>query len=571
MSNPDDLADVELDAIGIVGKHESRFHPSLYPLFDQLVQKGYMLREYHEYPYFRGRGQYAEYPARDNDPRWLGRHNLIGSDYELTNRGALVCIALKLQLKDYQPERVSYLKPPAKPTATPVVGPLSSQIHSAAKTEPEASRESIRPDVVSEPERLRERRAFIENRLAQLRRQLDVETSKRYSSSKYEEGRIKDAIESFSSELAELNGHHPPEPRESESKAPPPRSLGDNERPRWIAREPSARVRAEDRYGQDREETERVRSAQYEQRRLGIRSFFSRMKQIRLKKIYVYLMMSASIFGLGVYLVPSLDIIELAFISLFNGLVIFVVAYGIAGITRRGVGHKLFAVILILIVIGFLYQNPLLAKPAVASKELIQSEGSYISALGNPVYNSNPNSGNMLGALGGFLNGVSSSLGSLGKGLISPGQTSINSLWVKDFLGNVSVMGGVPTMTVNSQLDQLAQERFSTMIQQPDVTHYGADSEIPPGVGEVVYYPTGQTPSAYANDIKTTAPLHWDLMVSGFRYYGYYSGSGPTYEVNQGCPNTELPGPNINVTQFFQQEGCQVSKVTATWLVIDFS
>lgn len=53
--------------------------------------------------------------------------------------------------------------------------------------------------------------------------------------------------------------------------------------------------------------------------------------------------------------------------------------------------------------------------------------------------------------------------------------------------------------------------------------------------------------------------------------YGFYSAKGPTYIIDQGCPNTEIPGPNINITQFFQQQGCTFTIQNGTWLVIDMS
>ena len=145
----------------------------------------------------------------------------------------------------------------------------------------------------------------------------------------------------------------------------------------------------------------------------------------------------------------------------------------------------------------------------------------------------------------------------------------IDASWVHEFMANISLMGRV-SFTENTQLDQLAQERFNTAVTQPDITHYGGNSEIPPGVGEVIYYPAGSSPSAYAhNDVQKGAPGHYNLMVSyGFTQYGYYLGQGKIAE-SSGCSVTELPGPDINVTQFLQQHGCQVTWVTSTWLVID--
>lgn len=93
-----------------------------------------------------------------------------------------------------------------------------------------------------------------------------------------------------------------------------------------------------------------------------------------------------------------------------------------------------------------------------------------------------------------------------------------------------------------------------------------------PQVGEVIFYPSQFTPQAYLSYVKTSAPLHWQLLdSSSLSHYGYYVGTGPVVSVNSGCPVTEIPGPNINVTQYFQIQGCQTTVTNGYWLVIDLS
>jgi hypothetical protein len=151
---------------------------------------------------------------------------------------------------------------------------------------------------------------------------------------------------------------------------------------------------------------------------------------------------------------------------------------------------------------------------------------------------------------------------------------TVNNAWGEQFMVVINQdrnRQGLGTLVESSYLDGFAQQRFETMEQQPDITHYGYQN-IPPGIGEVVYYPAGYTPANYASYLEKDAPLHWEnMMDSEYTGYGFYIASGPVYSINSGCPDTELPGPGINVTQFFQNEGCTATLGTGTWLVIDFS
>ena len=107
------------------------------------------------------------------------------------------------------------------------------------------------------------------------------------------------------------------------------------------------------------------------------------------------------------------------------------------------------------------------------------------------------------------------------------------------------------------------------MVENPEISHYGI---VTYNVGEEVLYPAGFTPQNYITNVQNTAPLHWQGLVNPmFSYYGYYIGSGPTVGITGSCPTTEIPGPNINVTEFFQQQGCQTEMMTSTWLVIDMN
>jgi hypothetical protein len=91
-----------------------------------------------------------------------------------------------------------------------------------------------------------------------------------------------------------------------------------------------------------------------------------------------------------------------------------------------------------------------------------------------------------------------------------------------------------------------------------------------PSFGEVVFFPSGFSPDSYASYVQNSAPLHWQvLMDPSLKSFGFYVGLGPTYEITNGCGSTEIPGPNINESQFFSQNGCQYTIQNGVWLVVD--
>ena len=147
----------------------------------------------------------------------------------------------------------------------------------------------------------------------------------------------------------------------------------------------------------------------------------------------------------------------------------------------------------------------------------------------------------------------------------------VDSLWVHQFMGNVSSVTG-REFRENLSLDALARVRFDTAVLVPDITHFGADTELPSGVGEVIYYPSGHPPVGFIQGVELESPIHWGVMASyGFTEYGYFLGQGPVAVVSQGCHAPELSKPRINVTQFYADYGCGMTWVTSTWLVIDMS
>lgn len=178
-------------------------------------------------------------------------------------------------------------------------------------------------------------------------------------------------------------------------------------------------------------------------------------------------------------------------------------------------------------------------------------------------------------SLGSALTWIQSSLSNL-----SP---QIDSNWVSKFMDAVNhermTLGESP-LQLTSTLSDFSKMRFDTSSSGTnyEISHYGFEADAARffgsiyGVGEVVFFPEGSSPESYANGLPASAPGHWQLLMDGsLRGYGFYLGKGPTIEVDVGCPTTEIPGPNINVTQFFLSQGCQPYVTTSTWLVIDMS
>jgi len=148
----------------------------------------------------------------------------------------------------------------------------------------------------------------------------------------------------------------------------------------------------------------------------------------------------------------------------------------------------------------------------------------------------------------------------------------INDEWVHNFMSIINderSNKGIISMQESDQLNNIADSRFNKMMESPFISHYGAEMY---NVGEVVFYPEGFTEEDYINDIKESAPLHWDLLVDPmFSRYGYHVEKGPTIQIIGSCPATEIPGPNIDEKKFFEDMGCQITTGDSIWLVIDMT
>jgi len=180
------------------------------------------------------------------------------------------------------------------------------------------------------------------------------------------------------------------------------------------------------------------------------------------------------------------------------------------------------------------------------------------------------------------INNISTTIQSI----ITSTQPTINSTWVFQFFSIVNQYRqsiGAPPLQYCPWLDNFAHIRFETMIQNPAISHYGFNQDFDEYfsqyqnslfllIGEEVLYPDGYTPNEYVQYMQSNAPIHWKGLIDAtYTYYGFYIGYGPDYIIIGSCPVTEIPGPNINVPQYFKSYGCSVELENDTWLVIELS
>ncbi|HEV2119486.1 MAG TPA: hypothetical protein VGS11_05215, partial [Candidatus Bathyarchaeia archaeon] len=155
---------------------------------------------------------------------------------------------------------------------------------------------------------------------------------------------------------------------------------------------------------------------------------------------------------------------------------------------------------------------------------------------------------------------------------------AIDQVWVAKFISLVSSARSNSTLTESSTLDMFAALRFNTAVNQPNISDYGLSGDTssffgngtPPAIVEVLLYPAGQDPpSSYVAFLQGSAPGHWSALTDkSYTHFGYYVGTGPYEFVKFPCSVSEVPGPGVNITQYFTAAGCSVSTAQTTWLVI---
>jgi hypothetical protein len=152
----------------------------------------------------------------------------------------------------------------------------------------------------------------------------------------------------------------------------------------------------------------------------------------------------------------------------------------------------------------------------------------------------------------------------------------LNSHWVEAFINELNHLRNGSTLTENRTLDQFAAFRFVTIRSQYDISDYNFDVDYfrffqasHPMVFEEILYPSGRDPVTYPGYLQQNAPGHYAALVDPvYHQYGYFFGSGPSVDIGPGCPATEIPGPNINITQYIIDHGCSYVITNEIWFIL---
>jgi hypothetical protein len=140
----------------------------------------------------------------------------------------------------------------------------------------------------------------------------------------------------------------------------------------------------------------------------------------------------------------------------------------------------------------------------------------------------------------------------------------ISQGWVTAFVSTVNAQRGGTPLKENKTFDEFAAFRYASIRSQYQISDYnfGPDyyryfGSTGPTLLEEILYPAGQNPTTFPTFLQKYAPGHWSGLVDSiYSQYGYFFGTGPAIEVGPGCTATEVPGPNINVTQYAISHGC---------------
>lgn len=152
----------------------------------------------------------------------------------------------------------------------------------------------------------------------------------------------------------------------------------------------------------------------------------------------------------------------------------------------------------------------------------------------------------------------------------------LSSQWVRSFIAAVNANRNATALTENRTLDEFAAYRYNSIRAQYQISDYNFSSDYNkffgssgPTLFEEILYPAGKDPATFPAYLHQYAIGHWTgLMDSLFTKYGYFFGTGPSVEVGPGCSATEVPGPNINITQYVISHGCSYVIADEIWFII---
>ena len=86
---------------------------------------------------------------------------------------------------------------------------------------------------------------------------------------------------------------------------------------------------------------------------------------------------------------------------------------------------------------------------------------------------------------------------------------------------------------------------------------------------EEILYPVG-SPSSYVTFLQQAATAHWGgFLDARVQSYGFDLEPGVALIPRGQCAVTEIPGPNIDIAQFYTQNGCNFDYGLTEWLVLE--
>ncbi|MDG7006943.1 MAG: hypothetical protein JRN06_01715 [Nitrososphaerota archaeon] len=161
-------------------------------------------------------------------------------------------------------------------------------------------------------------------------------------------------------------------------------------------------------------------------------------------------------------------------------------------------------------------------------------------------------------------------------------EGGVGPIWVDRFIGLVDRARAQAQLNESSTLDAFAALRFRDAAPNFQISDYGFQGDVASFFGgnkstiaveELLLYPGRLSPTAFAAFLSTYAPTHWSALTDPtFTKFGYFVGHSTYYEILLPCSVYEIPGPGINITQYFQSQGCRtIVQPAVTWLVLILS
>jgi hypothetical protein len=148
--------------------------------------------------------------------------------------------------------------------------------------------------------------------------------------------------------------------------------------------------------------------------------------------------------------------------------------------------------------------------------------------------------------------------------------------WVQSFIQAVNQKRNGTALTEDRTLDQFAAFRYDSLRAEYQISDFNFTADYQrffgptgPSVFEEILYPAGKNPATFPDYLHTNAPGHWaGLMATGYTKYGYFFGTGPSVVIGPDCSAKEIPGPNINITQFVISHGCDYVIADQIWFIM---